>query len=475
MFQAQRIQPLNRAEARGGAYVLYWMQAAPRVPDNPALRYAARQADLLGLPLLCAFGLTPRYPEATLRHYVFLLEGLAETAAALEALGIRLAVLLEEPDRAALRLGRRAAMIVTDRGYLRHQRVWRETVAERAGCPVVQVEGEAVLPVEQVSGKAEWAAASFRPKVRRLLAEHLPWAAVDPGIGARRPPAAPRAPRPPRRDSLGLRLEAPVLSAAELTGGPAAPVLKRLRPDPTVPPVEGLHGGTSRALARLRRFVRGPLAEYHLAVDNPGTNLQSGLGPYLHFGQISPLTVARAVAGARGVQEGARAAFLEQLIVRRELSFNMAYYDPAYDRYESLPAWARGTLARHARDHRPHLYDRARLERADTHDPYWNAAMREARSTGIMHGYMRMYWGKKILEWSETPQQAFAAALFLNNRWFLDGRDPNSFAGVAWCFGRHDRPWPERPVFGTVRAMVASGLERKFDMAGYLRRVGAAG
>ena len=261
MIQPQRIQPLNRAEARGGAYVLYWMQAAPRVPDNPALQYAARQADLLGLPLLCAFGLTPRYPEATLRHYVFLLEGLAETAAALEALGIRLAVLLEEPDRAALRLGRRAAMIVTDRGYLRHQRAWRETVAERAGCPVVQVEGEAVLPVEQVSGKAEWAAASFRPKVRRLLAEYAPWAAVDPA-GTRRAPqprAAARAPRPPRRDSLGLRLEAPVLGAAELEGGPAAPVLKRLQPDPAVPPVRPA-----------RRRLAGPGAPAALRARAPG-------------------------------------------------------------------------------------------------------------------------------------------------------------------------------------------------------------
>jgi deoxyribodipyrimidine photo-lyase len=365
-------------------------------------------------------------------------------------------------------------MIVTDRGYLRHQRAWRETVAEQAGCPVVQVEGEAVLPVEQVSGKAEWAAASFRPKVRRLLAEYAPWAAVDPA-GTRHAPPGSRAPRPPRRDSLGLRLEAQVLGAAALEGGAAAPVLKRLRPDPGVPPVEGLRGGASQALARLRRFVRGPLAEYHLAVDNPGTNLQSGLGPYLHFGQISPLTVARAVAGARGVQEGARQAFLEQLIVRRELSLNMVQYDPAYDRYESLPEWARGTLARHARDRRPYLYDRAALERAETHDPYWNAAMREARRTGVMHGYMRMYWGKKILEWSETPQQAFATALLLNNRWSLDGRDPNSFAGVAWCFGRHDRPWPERPVYGLVRTMTSAGLERKFDMEGYLRRVGAAG
>jgi len=462
MVEPQRIRPLNRAAARSGAYVLYWMQAAPRVLDNPALEYASAQADALGLPLLCAFGLTARYPEATLRHYVFLLEGLAETAAELEARGIRLAVLAAEPDEAALHLAREAALIVTDRGYLRHQRVWRERVAAGAPCPVVQVEGEAVLPVEEVSGKTEWAASSFRPKVRRLLAGYLPSA----------PRTRRRSARAPRRDSLGLRPEGPMLPTAHLQGGAAAPALALLKPDPDVPPVPGIRGGTSRALARLARFTRGPLAEYHLTRNDPGTDLQSGLGPYLHFGQISPLTIARTVAGAPGVQEGARDAFLEQLIVRRELSLNMVFYDPSYDRYEGLPEWARRTLRKHARDPRPYLYDRAQLERAATHDPYWNAAMREAVQTGSMHGYLRMYWGKKILEWSESPEQAFAATLALNNRWFLDGRDPNSYAGVAWCFGRHDRPWPERPVFGTVRTMTAGGLQRKFDMDAYLRRVG---
>jgi deoxyribodipyrimidine photo-lyase len=401
MFQAQRIQPLNRAAARGGAYLLYWMQAAPRAADNPALQYAARQADLLGLPLLCAFGLTPRYPEATLRHYVFLLEGLAETAAALQALGIRLAVLLEEPDRAALRLGRRAAMIVTDRGYLRHQRAWRETVAAEAACPVVQVEGEAVLPVEQVSAKAEWAAASFRPKVRRLLAEYAPWA--DAGGTRPAPRAAPRAPRPPRRDSLGLRLEAQVLGASELAEGPAAPVLKRLKPDPEVPPVEGLRGGTSQALARLRRFVRGPLAEYHLAVDDPGTNLQSGLGPYLHFGQISPLTVARAVAGARGVQEGARQAFLEQLIVRRELSLNMVHYDPAYGpgraaRWPGTPGIAGRTCTT-----APHWSGPTPTTRTGTRPCARPAAPGSCTATCACTGERRSWSGAKLPSRLSTP------------------------------------------------------------------------
>jgi deoxyribodipyrimidine photo-lyase len=274
-------------------------------------------------------------------------------------------------------------------------------------------------------------------------------------------------------------VDGPVVSAADLAGGPTAPVLARLRAapgsrlDPAVPPAPRLRGGASHALRALRRFVRGPLAVYHQERNDPGQDLQSGLSPYLHFGQISPRTIARAVRDAPGIQEAARDAFLEQLIVRRELSFNMVYFDPLYDRYEGLPAWARATLAKHGRDRRPYVYGRDELEQARTHDPYWNAAMRELLSTGTMHGYLRMYWGKKILEWGESPELAYELALELNNRWSLDGRDPNSYAGVAWCFGRHDRPWPERPVFGTVRSMTESGLRRKFDMDGYLRRIAA--
>ena len=453
MIESSRIRFLNQAPARKAAYVLYWMQAAPRVLENPALELAAARADELGLPLLCAFSLTARYPEANLRHYAFLLQGLAETERALREMGILLAVLAEEPDRAALRLAPQAALVVTDRGYLRHQRAWRERVAAGAPCQVVQVEGELVLPLEEASGKLEWAAASFRPKVRRLLLRRR-------STGRS---------RPPRRDSLGLSVDGPVVPADSLADGRT---LERLRIDRTVPPVPRLPGGTTPALERLRRFLGGPLAQYHLHRNDPSAELQSGLSPYLHFGQICPLTVSHAVRRAKAPVEAIQ-AFLEELIVRRELSYNLVFYNPAYDRYEGLPEWARATLARHARDRRPYSYGRNELEEAGTHDPYWNAAMQEMRRTGTMHGYMRMYWGKKILEWSETPEQAFDTALALNNRWFLDGRDPNSYAGIAWCFGRHDRPWPERPVFGTVRAMTAGGLRRKFDMDGYLRRIAA--
>ncbi len=450
MIHPSRIKQLNDKAVRKGGYVLYWMQASVRVVDNPALLYAVQQADEIGVPVLAVFGLTASYPEANLRHFTFLLEGLEEVSRELEKLGIRLVVLEAPPDEAALRLAGDAAALVTDRGYLTHQRRWRSSVADQAPCPVWRIEGDVVLPVEEVSGKSEWAAHTIRRKIHRIRDQYL--VSGDP-------------PQAPRKDSLDVRIDGAVQPDHELVG--------RLEIDRSVQPVAGFKGGCSRALERLQRFCKDSLPCYHNLRNDPAQEHQSNLSPYLHFGQISPLTIALAVKAARGAPQEARDAFLEELIVRRELAFNFVYYEPNYASYDCLPDWAKRTLDEHRKDKRPHLYSREQLEAAHTHDPYWNAAMEEMRLTGKMHGYMRMYWGKKILEWSETPEQAFATALHLNNRHFLDGRDPNSYAGVAWCFGKHDRPWTERPIFGKTRYMADSGLRRKFDMDGYLRRINA--
>jgi deoxyribodipyrimidine photo-lyase len=222
---------------------------------------------------------------------------------------------------------------------------------------------------------------------------------------------------------------------------------------------------------RLDDFLGSGLDGYAGGRSEPGAYRCSQLSPYLHFGQISPVEIALRVRAAGSGGERDRAAYLEELIVRRELSMNFVEFNEGYDRYDALPDWARATLRAHRDDRRAHLYDRRRLEAADTHDPYWNAAMSEMVHTGYMHNTMRMYWAKKIQEWSATPEDAFATTLHLNNTYFLDGRDANSYANVAWSFGLHDRPWPERPVFGKVRYMNARGLERKFDMRCYLDAV----
>jgi deoxyribodipyrimidine photo-lyase len=448
VIHPSRIRQLNDKIEKPGRYVLYWMQASVRAVDNPALLYAIQKADELAVPVLVVFGLTDRYPDANLRHFTFLIEGLRDVEQELKNLGIQLVVFEAPPDEAALRVAGEAVLLVTDRGYLVHQRSWRATVADRAACPVRQVEGDLVVPIEEASGKSEWTAATLRRKIHRIWDQFLVFG--DPS-------------KAPRKDSLSIRISGAIRPDHELTG--------RLDVDRSVQPVSQFKGGSGQALSMLERFSKDSLKHYHSLRNDPGQDHQSHLSPYLHFGQISPLTIALRIKATRGVPAEAKDAFLEELIVRRELAFNFVYYEEQYDGYASLPEWAKATLYAHRKDKRPYLYSREQLDSAATHDPYWNAAMEEMRLTGKMHGYMRMYWGKKILEWSESPEQAFDTVLHLNNRYFLDGRDPNSYAGIAWCFGKHDRPWAEQPIFGKVRYMVDTGLRRKFDMDSYLRRI----
>ncbi len=450
MIHPERITPLNRRPARRGRFVLYWMQASQRASCNHALEFAVREANGRGLPVVVFFGLTPDFPEANRRHYRFLLEGLREVGNDLEKRGVAFVLRAVSPEKGALELCRDAALAVADRGYLRIQKAWREAVAREAPCPVVQVESDVIVPVESASPKEEFTAATLRPKIRARLPDFL----------------HPLGETPVKRDALGLRLES--LSPEDIDG-----VLRELPVDRSVRPAGGFLGGTGEAGKRLRRFLAGALDRYDTERNIPGSDAVSDLSPYLHFGQISPLEIALAVRDSWHGNPTARESFLEELIVRRELAMNFVHYNPAYDAYEgAVPAWAKRTLEEHARDPREYLYGIRDLEAARTHDPYWNAAQREMVRTGKMHNYLRMYWGKKILEWSASPAEAFRAALALNNRWELDGRDPNGFAGVAWCFGKHDRPWGERPVFGKVRYMNAAGLRRKFDMGPYLLRFG---
>ncbi len=249
-------------------------------------------------------------------------------------------------------------------------------------------------------------------------------------------------------------------------------VLRKLSIDRSVRPVSRFFkGGTSQGRARLKEFIQN---RFHFYVENrnqPQTDDISHMSPYLHFGQLSPTYIALQITGTGDAFQETQKAYLEELIVRRELAINFVHFTPDYDSITCLPKWARQTLTKHRKDRRRPVYDRGRLEEAATHDEYWNAAMREMKTTGFMHNYMRMYWGKKILEWSETPEQAFQTTLAMNNKYFLDGRDPNSYAGVAWVYGVHDRAWFERPIFGKIRYMAASGLERKCDIQGYVKKV----
>ncbi len=450
-IQPTRIQPLTSLSDRKGDHVVYWMQQSQRAEYNHALEFAIQQANRLGQGLLVVFGLTDSYPEANLRHYRFMLEGLRETASTLAQRGIKMIVRKGHPAEIAVSATRRASLMVCDRGYLRHQKTWRDQVARQAPCPVIQVESDAIMPVGAVSQKAEYAARTIRPKILRQLADYL----VE------------LTPTPVDHPSLNLPNKG--LDLQGIDG-----ILSQLKLDSGVVPVSRFFkGGTSQAKTLFEDFMNNRLARYRLNHNQPQTDDTSRMSPYLHFGQISPLYLALQIKSLPASLELEIEAYLEELIVRRELAVNFTEYTPGYDCFDAIPRWARETLARHQKDRRPYVYTQKQLEDAQTHDPYWNAAMREMKQTGFMHTYMRMYWGKKIIEWSETPEQAFKTTLALNNKYLLDGRDPNSYAGVAWNYGVHDRAWVERPVFGKIRYMAASGLERKCDIAGYVKKVDA--
>ncbi len=447
MIQPERIQPLNNSTVRQGEFVLYWMQASQREAYNHALEYAVQQGNERNQPTVVVFGITDRFPEANERHYTFMIEGLRDVQQALQRRGIQFVVQRQSPELTAIQVARNASMVVTDRGYLRIQKAWRQQVAEEVPCLVVQVETDVVVPVEVASDKEAYAASTLRPKIKTHLARFL----------------VPMKREPVKRDSLGLQFDSLDIMRGD--------VHYQLGVDPSAAPVESFCGGARHANRLLNQFVSRKLRYYHERRNDPGTDYGSHMSPYLHFGQISPLQIALKVSQVRGKPKAAKEAYLEELIVRRELSMNFVHYNPYYDSFEALPDWAKKTLRAHEKDRREYLYSREDLEHARTHDPYWNAAQKEMVSTGKMHNYMRMYWGKKILEWSPTPEEAFRTTLYLNNKYELDGRDPNGFAGVAWCFGKHDRAWPERPIFGKVRYMNETGLRRKFDMGAYLRRV----
>ncbi len=447
MVNPDRIQLLNTCPDVNGSYVLYWVQGCVRIPYNDALSFAVEQAHEKNLPLLVYFGVSDDYPEASYRHYHFLLEGVIELCEKLRERNIRMVIAHTSPEAGAVTLAEKAALVVTDKAYVRHERLWRSSVASRINVPFYEVESNLVVPVEKASGKEEYSAFTLRKKIEPMIGYYASeW--KDTGYHGEYYEEA--------------------LPLDDIYAESADEILSGTKIDRSVPAVPGKKGGYEAARRQLSYFIENHLEGYSTFSNDPSLDYASGLSPYLHYGFISPVEIYREVrsAGTPSVPD-----FLEQLIVRRHLAFNFVYYNALYDSYEGLPEWARKTLNNHIDDRREFLYTFEELEAGQTHDVYWNAAQRELRETGSMHNYMRMYWGKKILEWSADPSAAFSSALKLNNRYQLDGRDPNGFAGVAWCFGKHDRPWKEREVFGMVRYMNERGLKRKFDMDRYLKRV----
>jgi deoxyribodipyrimidine photo-lyase len=461
MDHSDRARNLNEKQIQTNAdLIVYWMQAAQRADYNHALEHAVKLSNETEKPLAVYFGLTDNYPSANLRHYTFMLTGLEETANEINQRGIKFIIARENPAEGLIkRFTDIAAVIVTDAGFTPVQKKWRMKAASKIKCPLIEVDTDCIVPVWQAYHKQAYSAAVLRPKINEKLNCYQ--------INFRKSTLKKKS----------ATLKSSVLNAASKNSLKITDIQKligKLKVHKTPSPVDWLEPGPGAANKTLKYFVKHKLANYDSDRNDPSKSAQSNLSPYLHFGQISSLQIALACDRQQFKKKSeleSKKAFLEELIIRRELARNFAFYNNDCDKYKSLHEWSTVTLTEHERDKRQYSYTLAQFEAARTHDPYWNAAMAEAKLTGKMHGYMRMYWGKQILAWTPRPRDAFDRALYLNDKYHLDGRDPNGYAGVAWCFGKHDRPWPERKIFGKVRYMNASGLKRKFDIDAYVARI----
>lgn len=481
-----RVAAVNRAPVRGdGGFVVYWMIAARRTRWNFALQRAVEWCRELRRPLLVLEPLRAAYPWASDRLHAFALDGMADNAAAFAKAGVRHHPYAEPADGAGKglleALAAHACVVVTDE--FPHFFLPRMVAAAGSRLTVLleAVDSNGLLPL-RAPQKAFATAYHFRRFLQKELPEHLyavpdadplhrldaaPPVSLPADIAHRWPPASPEL----------LRRTAGALAALPI--------------DHAVPPVE-LRGGSVAGGKVLRGFIANRLAEYGSGRNQPDADASSGLSPYLHWGFVSAHQVFDAVArhegwsperlalkptGAREGWWGMGAdaeAFLDQLVTWRELAFNTAVRVEGYDRYDALPAWARATLERHAGDDRG-LVSLEQLEQGRSYDALWNATQGQLRREGRIHNYLRMIWGKRFLEWTRHPREAVDWMLRINDRWALDGRDPNSVSGIFWCLGRYDRPWaPERPVFGVVRYMSSANTARKLRVKDYIRRYAPA-
>jgi deoxyribodipyrimidine photo-lyase len=421
------------------------MERARRVHDNPALDLAIALGNLLGKPVVVFFAIHPYVARANLRHYTFLAEGLADLASGLKRRRVGLE-LRRYPHHRLLPFLQELSpvMLIGDENPLRQQERWRDRISEHVLVPFWTVDADVVVPSALLETE-QYAARTIRPRLHRHIAEVL---------------------------KSSPEFDAHVVYRRASSAVPdVADILARLPIDRSVT-ATGLRGGYQAAVERLRDFVAHDLDAYDTRRNHPEVDGTSRLSPYLHFGQLGLREVARAIQNSNAPPEAVE-AYLEQLIVRRELAINYVRYNDAYDRLDGCERWARQTLRQHRFDPRPHVYSAGQFEAGETHDPLWNAAQHQMVTTGWMHGYMRMYWAKKILEWSATPEEAFETAVTLNDRYELDGRDPNGYANIAWAIGgKHDRPWPPRPVYGTIRSMSYASTSRKFDADRYIAQYG---
>ena len=441
-----RIRVLKEGQEKKGP-VVYWMSRDQRVSDNWALIHAQTLAIERKAPLIVVFCLSKEFLGATERHYVFMLKGLQDVDSLLKKKNICFHLLTGSPGEELPRYIKRnkVSLLISDFDPLKIKQNWKKELLGKSKVTFHEVDAHNIVPCWMTSSKQEYGAYTIRPKLKHLLPFFL----------EKFPPIK----------------QHPFSSKKNFKPIDWDKLLNKHRSHNSLQELTWIKPGEKAAQKALKAFLKLKLATYGTRRNNPALDGQSDLSPYLHFGHLSAQRIALTVNDSTHLQE-IKESFLEELIVRRELSDNFCFYNANYDRLDAFPEWARKTLSVHSSDKRPYLYSLDQFEQSATHDPLWNAAQTEMTTRGKMHGYMRMYWGKKILEWTPSPEEALQYAIYLNDKYELDGRDPNGYTGIAWSIGGlHDRAWGERPIFGKIRYMSYNGCRSKFNIGEYIEKI----
>ena len=432
--------------------IVYWMSRDQRIQDNWALLYAQRVAIKYETPLHICFCLVPKFLNATIRHFRFMLNGLEEVESEAKDLNISFHLLEGKAVDVLPQFVEKHKIggIITDFSPLRVSKEWSQELCDRLkpkGIPVCQIDAHNIVPIWTASDKCEYGARTIRPKIHKHLSEFL----------TEFPPVI-RHPFDASKESKAKDIDWKALE-------------NRLQVDMTVGDCKWIRSGTKAAFQMLNSFCAKRLKGFGTKRNDPNEDCLSNLSPYFHFGQLSVQRAILVVNKYKSKHKESVDAFVEESVVRRELADNYCYYNENYDNINGAHDWARNTLIVHKKDKREYVYSLEKLETAQTHDQLWNAAQRQMTRDGKMHGFMRMYWAKKILEWTQSPEEALNFAIFLNDKYELDGRDPNGYVGCMWSIcGVHDQGWAERPVFGKIRFMNFNGCKRKFDVNQYINR-----
>lgn len=440
---SKRVRKLKDGLHKTGA-IAYWMSRDQRVQDNWALLYAQEHALEQKVPLIVTFCLVPEFKGATIRHYEFLLNGLEKIEKDLEKKNIQFILLTGEPGEKIPEFVNKynISQLISDFDPLKIKKEWKKAVKDKIDIPFYEVDAHNIIPCWEASPKQEYAAYTIRPKIHRKTDEFL--------IDFYELDVHPFNPEHP--------IEPVDWNKARET----------LQVDRSMAPIEWLKPGEDEAHKILKIYIEEKLDNYSKNRNDASIDSLSNLSPYLHYGQISAQRAVLEVMKANANQES-KDSFIEEIIVRKELADNFCYYNTNYDNFEGIPDWAKESLNQHREDFRNHIYTLEELETAKTHDYLWNASQVQMITTGKIHGYMRMYWGKKILEWVQSPEQAIKYAIYLNDKYEIDGRDPNGYVGILWSIGGlHDRAWSERPIFGKVRYMSYNSTIKKFNAKKYI-------